>query len=287
MVRIQRIAATLCGAFVLLIIWGCTFAWRRLPYYTDYGEVVLRVPVMSEAGYDSVFETHARPYVYELEFDSGAVLIYGAEHTKDPADSQIADIETRWRQFQPTIALCESRLGILFPGIMNPVREMGEAGWTHYLARRDGVPTFSWEPTPAVLMEQMLRLPYSREQIALRLKLGPYFSNRRNGRPDSPEAYIEDYLGASDRWPGLETTLINIPEIDACWKRNFQNGPDWREVSDEHDLPGFLDSISTNPARDEHFVRVVIDLVKRGERVFAVAGSSHAFKLEPALRGAR
>jgi hypothetical protein len=284
---IKRIAVILCVAFAFLIIWGCTFAWRRLPYYTDYGMIDLTVPVMTEAGYDSVFETHARPYVYEIDFDSGAVLIYGAEHTKDPADSQIADIETRWKQFRPTVALCESRLGILFPGIMNPVREMGEAGWTHHLARRDGVPTFSWEPTPAVLMEQMFRLPYSKEQIALRLKLGPYFSNRRYGKPANPESYVEDFLDTPDRWPGLETTLTNAAEIDECWKKHFPNGPDWREVSDEHDLPGFLNSISTNPARDEHFARVVIDLVKRGERVFAVAGSSHVVKLEPALLGAR
>lgn len=282
---LKRTAIILLSAFVLMILWGWAFAWRRLPYYTDYGKIELAVPVMSEAGYDSVFETHARPYIYELRIDSGAVLIYGAQHTKDPADPQIGDIESRWNQFRPTVALCESRLGILFPGIMDPVREMGESGWTHQLARQDGLPTYSWEPTPAVLMEEMFKLPYSKEQIALRLKLAPHFSNLRYGKPDNPEAFVEDFLDANYRWPGLETVLTSAAEIDTAWKRYFPNGPDWRDVTDEYDLPGFLDSISTNPARDEHFVRVLIDLARRGERVFAVAGSSHAVKLEPALRG--
>jgi hypothetical protein len=44
--------------------------------------------------------------------------------------------------------------------------------------------------------------------------------------------------------------------------------------------------MDANRARDEHFARVVIDLVRKGERVFAVCGSSHAVKLEPALREA-
>jgi hypothetical protein len=53
-------------------------------------------------------------------------------------------------------------------------------------------------------------------------------------------------------------------------------------------LPGYLHEVWTtsNAARDEHFARVIIDLVRKNERVFAVCGSSHAVKLEPALRAA-
>jgi hypothetical protein len=43
---------------------------------------------------------------------------------------------------------------------------------------------------------------------------------------------------------------------------------------------------TSNAARDEHFARVIIDLVRKNGRVFAVCGSSHAVKLDTALRAA-
>jgi hypothetical protein len=87
-------------------------------------------------------------------------------------------------------------------------------------------------------------------------------------------------------WPGLEGVFRGVADVEAAWQRHFPEGPDWRDVSDQFGLPGFLAEIDGNRARDAHFLRVVVDLVRRGERVFAVAGSSHAVKLEPALRAA-
>jgi hypothetical protein len=46
----------------------------------------------------------------------------------------------------------------------------------------------------------------------------------------------------------------------------------------------FLSEMDANIIRDRHFFAILLDLVKKGERVFAVAGSSHAVKLEPALK---
>jgi hypothetical protein len=76
--------------------------------------------------------------------------------------------------------------------------------------------------------------------------------------------------------------------IDMIWARDFAGLPDWRETSDAHGLPGYLDELSarSNALRDEHLAAVIVDLVRRGERVFAVAGSSHAVKLDAALRAA-
>ncbi len=168
---------------------------------------------------------------------------------------------------------------------MDPIKEFSEPGFIHQLARREKISSYTWEPLPPQVMEYLFALPFSKEQLALRVKLGAYFSNRRFGKPADPEGFVTDYLGDTHRWPGLENTLATVADIDVAWKRYFPDGPDWREVSDESDLPGFLKEISSNAARDQHFARVIIDLVNKSERVFAVAGSSHAVKLEPALRG--
>jgi hypothetical protein len=39
----------------------------------------------------------------------------------------------------------------------------------------------------------------------------------------------------------------------------------------------------SNRFRDEHFARALLDLARRGERVLAIAGRSHAINLEPVL----
>lgn len=48
---------------------------------------------------------HKSPYILEFKAGSGALLLYGAEHTGDPKNLQIADIERRWAAFQPTVAV--------------------------------------------------------------------------------------------------------------------------------------------------------------------------------------
>jgi hypothetical protein len=125
---------------------------------------------------------------------------------------------------------------------------------------------------------------FTAKEVALRVILGPYFSNLRHGRPDRPEAFVEEFRAERVKWVGLEDTFKSVDEIDAEWRMRFPDGPDWRDTSDEYGLPGFFAEMDSNRARDEHFARVVIDLVRSGERVFAICGSSHAVKLERPLR---
>ncbi|MEM7053310.1 MAG: hypothetical protein AAF446_02065, partial [Pseudomonadota bacterium] len=58
---------------------------------------------------------------------------------------------------------------------------------------------------------------------------------------------------------------------------------DWRvQVS----MPGYLSEIDrqSRVVRGEHMLTILIDLVKQGERVFAVVGSGHVIRQEWNLR---
>jgi hypothetical protein len=284
---VRRIGVGLLILWGLVVLWGLVFAWRRVPTYLPEDQIELLQPVMNDAAYEAVISTHPRPYIVEITaVNGGAVIIYGAEHTKDPQDPQIRDIQTRWDNFQPTVALVESQLGILFPVLMDPVETFSEPGAVYALARRDDVVTYSWEPPLEVEMAALLAQPFSQEQIALYVVLTPYFSNRRFGLPDDPEGMVREAVRKRSDWPGIEGVFADVAAVDAAWQTYFPDGPEWRDVSDEFGLPGFLADIDGNLARDEHFIRVVLDLVGRGERVFAVAGSSHAVKLDEALQTA-
>jgi len=292
--RIRRVALFVAALIILplslLVGWGLLFAWRPLHYYDlDPEAVALPMRPMNNAEYAEVIGDHPRPFIVRIENvgeAGGGVLLYGATHTRDPDNPQIAEIERLWADFDPTVALCESDLGILFPGFIDPIETFGEAGALHALARRHDAPTYTWEPRPNVLARALVEQGFTKEQVSLSLVLRPAFSSRRFGPHANAEALVADTFRERVSLPAISGALRSVDDIDAAWANHFPEGPDWRDVSDEYALPGFLARIDANLPRDRHFARVVIDLVRKGERVFAVAGSSHAVKLERTLRAA-
>ena len=273
-------------AIAALLAYASTLFWRSPDYYTGYGTIELAAPLLTSEEYGALVDTHPRPYIFEIENNNGgALLFYGSEHTQDPDDPQIADIQSRWNNFQPTVALVESRLGFFVQGFQNPVKKYGEMGWVFSLARKDNIRVYTWE-VPREREIQYTLEKYPKEQVALFYILRPYFSNFRFGKPDDPDAVAEGYIRERSDYPGIENTITSVEQIDAIWGRDFPDEADWRDTTDQFGLPGYLGEIAarSNEARDEHFVRVIIDLMRKGEHVFAIAGSSHAVKLEPALQ---
>lgn len=83
---------------------------------------------------------------------------------------------------------------------------------------------------------------------------------------------------------GIRGALRSIPDVERAWRTEFPDGPSWHDVSDQFGWPGSMAQIDLNRVRDEHVVACVTDLVEAGERVFVICWSSHAVKIEPALR---
>ena len=271
--------------WVALCIWLFGTAWYSLPSYSVHSKPKEIGLILTREEYDTRIDTHDRPYVYEIPtLKQGGVLVFGAEHTMQPCDEQIGVIRTRWKTFQPTIALVESDLGIMFPTFMDPVETFGEPGLVYALALKQGIPTFSWEPPDEVIIKSALEQGFTPEQVALRWVLSPYFSNLRHGQPDDPEGFVLDTLRQKSAVPGIKGILDSMKKINDAWYREFPNGPDWRVVSDQYGLPGFLGTMDLNHARDIYLVACISDLVNAGERVFVICGSSHAVVIEPALR---
>lgn len=174
-------------AISALLAFISTLFWRSPDYYTDYGSMELAVPLLTSAENGELVDTHSRPYIVEFETPAGgALLLYGSEHTQDPNDPQIADIQSRWNEFHPTVALVESRLGFFIEGFQNPVVEYGEMGWFFSLARKGKVPTYTWEAPREIEIQYVLE-NFPKERVALFYILRPYFSNFRYGKPDDPQ----------------------------------------------------------------------------------------------------
>lgn len=177
--------------------------------------------------------------------------------------------------------------GLLFPGLMDPVRTYGEPGLVRQLAYANGCEVYTWEPAPEEEVAGLVSQSFDKEQIALRLVLSPYFSNLRFGKPDDPNKFVNETISQKQSWPEVGRVFDDVSEIDLAWSGYFPDGPDWRDVSDEQTLPGFLGEMDTNLVRDIHLYRVIYELMRKGERVFVIAGSSHAVKIEGAIKSIR
>jgi hypothetical protein len=234
------------------------------------------------AEHDRVRSQHPEPYLLELATAKGALLYYGAHHTDDPADPQLADIRARWAAFRPTVALCEGRsrgylLGPVFPRLTGT----SEPAVVHELARAGGVPLYSLEPAYADEVLQHLRR-FEPAHVALFFTLRVYWSES-GGRAD--ERLADELRAKRCDVDGLRTALPDLAAMDATWG-SITSAGDWRTWTGE--MPGVLREIddASRVVRGEHMARVLIELVERGERVLAVVGSGHVIRQEWALRSA-
>ena len=285
--RKRRLVAV--GGLVLsatLCVTGCHVS-TRAPTHV-FGEPrsatrAMPVRLRNGAEHDAALERNGRPYILEVErAEGGALLYYGARHSSDRGSEQTADIKRRWKAFKPTVALCEGRQGRHFFGfLVEPFAGLPESTLVHKIGRRDGVPLVSLEPDYADEVRTLLS-SHSAEQVALFFFLRVYASEA-GGRAN--ESLAEDLLAKRTNVDGLRGSLESLADVDAVWRRDYANEPDWRVLRNEP-RQGWLGEVSdaSRGARGAHMIRVLIDLVSRGERVLAVVGSGHVIRQEWALR---
>lgn len=266
------IIASLLGTIYLV-------AWKSPKYYVLAQQPGTKDSIVPFRDY-SAYANHPRPFIVEGE----NYVIIGAPHTKDPRHPDFRIIQQKWKHLNPTVALVESRLGCLVPYLMDPVKNYGEGGFVKKLANKNGVPVYTWDLSKEALATA-LQDSFSKEQIALAQILDPYFSNLRFGKPASPENYIQPFLSRA-AYTGQEAGFRNVAAVDQQWKKYFPDGPDWRDLSDEKSLPGYLSPMMarSNDLRNRQLVGVVKELTAKNERVFLICGASHAFCVAPAFR---
>ena len=266
------ILAALCGSVYL-------FAWKSPPYFVVSTQYDPQDSFIHFKEYHKYID-HARPFIIEKK----NLIIFGSTHTRDPLHPEMKIIEEKWQQLKPTIALAEGRLGFLLPGFMDPVKNLGEGGKLKRLASKSRIKIYNWDLSKETLAAQ-LRQKFSDEQIALAQILNPYFSTVRFGKPSSPESFIKDYLKRAG-YVGQKKNFTSVTDVDRVWKKYFLNEKDWRETSDESELPGYLNEmlIVNNDLRNQQLIAAAKELLNKGERVFILCGSSHAFCVSPAFK---
>jgi hypothetical protein len=275
-------------ALVALLFAGCHVSPKAPAHdFSDVGAATrpLLHRLRNGAEHDAAMERNGRPYLLAAETaDDGALLYYGARHSRDADDPQLEDLRRHWDSFAPTVALCEGRQNRHFYGfLVEPFAGLPEPTLVHKLARADDVRLVSLEPEYADEVAVLLRR-FPAEKVALYFFLRVYLSEA-DGEAD--EDLARHLLAKRTDVDGLRDALPDLNAVDTVWRRDYPDEPDWRVATAEPPA-GWLAEVSdaSRTARGEHMVRVLLDLLENGERVFAVVGSGHVIRQEWALRAA-
>ena len=300
------ISAIVFGGLVAIAALALRPRMAELPYYEPETQMAFAVPFRSMAEHDAHMKGRDWPYVLELDAHSEgrnpetaaasvsatgpALLYYGSWHTRDPKDPQITEMRALWTEFRPTVAVTENRLGPYFGALGYGVGLQGEFAVAGELGRRAGLPVYTLEPSWSVEVETLKR-EFSVEDLIVFYTLRVYLSERDGTVPEKRDALAEHLLGKRAARDGLGPAHVpDIARFDEVWRERFPGLGEWRTLPSEalhpSDAPTRLQWIATrvNEVRDEHAAAVILDLLARGERVFAIAGGSHVVKQEPVLR---
>jgi hypothetical protein len=269
--------------FLLLMFFGVI--WRSPSYYTLSKNYFFSVPIMGMEDYLAMPE-HRRPYIYQLKKGNGAVCIIGAEHKPLDKEAQLDSIRYYWKNFQPTIAMVEGRLGFLFSWFQNATDKYGEGGELASLAKKNGIRLYTWEPSRKDEVNMMLE-KFSPVHVAMYYSLRPYFSNMRFGKPEHPDKVMQEYIDSRTDIDGIRGVLKSVQQLDNIWEKEFPQLKNWRDISDEQGWPeGILSEMFNygNILRDQHMCSAIAELIDRGERIILTAGSGHAVRIENTLK---
>jgi hypothetical protein len=231
---------------------------------------------------------HQNPYVLEFKTGSGMLLFYGVEHTVDPKNSQVDDIEKRWAAFRPTVAYNEGGNPPTVEDVGESVQTYGEAGLVRFLAGRDQVPIATFEPPFDEEIAYLLKA-YTPQQLKVFYALRQVTEERSRQASTSVDDRIISWLSRYLPAHGLKNAPNTLTELSIACKSQFPELTDWHQVPEEWFGPRKSGHYTNELAgdsgnfRNRYIFRLLVDRVKRGDRVFAVVGSSHVVVLEPAL----
>jgi hypothetical protein len=248
-------------------------------------------PIMTWAEYASLQRSGRHPewpYILQPSTRRGALMYFGARHTFDPVDSQVARIQKEWQSFRPDIAFTEGGLPPMASTQDDAVRNAGEPGLVRFLAARDNVPTTTLDPSTAEEVAALSRA-FSREQIKLFFVLRGVSQYLQRAGDSGLELESKRILGVFSTMPGLSGSPGNIEELQAAYRRSFPGAASYQEVQPSWFDPvvtaTFFNDISraSSEYRDAYIVRLLTQHVSDGQRVFAVVGGSHVVMQERAL----
>lgn len=229
------------------------------------------------------------PYILELPTNKGGLLYYGSLHKVDPRHPQFVDIERRWKKFKPTMVLSEGGIWPLEDSRKKAICRHGEGGLMRFLAAKNGIPIQSIDPPRKIEVIHLSRF-FTPDKIKLYYILRQAVINRNMKKDMNNVNYVNCLLGELSKLDRFKGNPSTYDEFELTARKLFPNLKDWRSIPCSHFYSNgpenFLAKIhlKVNEFRDNYMLKILLNELKKGKRVFAVVGRSHVVKQEPVLR---
>ncbi len=241
---------------------------------------------------------HPVPYTYVLNKGTQYIYYFGSQHSFDPDDEQFIAIEKMWNEFAAKTA-GQKRYAVLEGGNRpaletreKAILEGGEMHFVAFLAKRDGVPTFSPEPPEAFRFSETLKY-FSKEEIAYYDFARICFQwNRKKVKPDFDE-YLGRFLKANKQDSGWNDFDFTIEHLTAIHKKLFNrdfNKDDKQFFYDvinpttDFSVINKVSRFEDSGFRDYYILGEIEKYWKQGNSLFITYGCSHAVMHEAVLR---
>lgn len=266
-----------------LVTWvALTKVLIRPPNYEP--DELQAVELRSWPEHNDIYGSTDFPYVISIINGDGALEYVGALHTSDAAAPQLKEIEKRWNTFKPTVALCEGRKRMFRYASRPASGTLSESDLLRILAYQNDVPLFTLEPPYESEVAGLLKHCEPR-MVATYLTLRVYTSESSGLTPDAQNRLALQLLRKRTDVGGLRETLNDLDDFDKHWNEQFPDGLGWRTLTNPDRLaPLRAVGDVSRTIRGQHMISTIEELVRQGERVFAVVGASHVIRQELELK---
>lgn len=243
----------------------------------------------------NVEKVNQRPIVLYYKHSSGGELLYfGSSHIYDPKHAFVNLIESFWKVFNPTVAYWEGgdpgKKTLLPVSKEECIKSKGEPGLVRYLAREYQVTDATLEPPMQSIIKEQLKT-FTQEQLIVSaiLSQAAQFNKRKEQISDSIVLHMLSRAAAF----GFTDIPKNLDELKKSIKKHFPHLKNWKQVPEDMVAPkgaiaknrNFIQHMGaiSNNIRDRYMVKLLLEEVVKGKRVFAVVGASHIIQQEPAF----
>ncbi|HEY4516050.1 MAG TPA: hypothetical protein VJH67_02590 [Candidatus Paceibacterota bacterium] len=246
--------------------------------------------------YREVHKKHGRaPFMFEIENYKQLLFYFGANHSRDPNDSQYSVLRKYWNKFLKSTE-DRDRIVLVEGGLRRPanneekaIKEDSEAGLVTFFAHQANIPV----DCPDIIDNDLVKLlPNNSKEVVL-LYYFLSFANQWRGQSDPKpdfEKYTSSWLETQNKrkiWEGMDTSFERMKQL---YKENigkeFDQNDNFNDLVNPNRTETAVNKIARaqSDLRDANVASEIERYWNEGKSIFVAFGSGHLIIQEPALK---